>query len=409
MLGVGFVLTACGGGTSGTSGTSQPILPGTSPSPTPVPSPSGTPNSGATLNVVSGIQAASQTPAATLDVFANADPSGQVFDKWTGATALLLTSGERRSGTLQIASTSTVTANYKPLPSFTPDTKVLNGLPASDPAAVNAYWHFPSMGLRGLIFRFHGTTGSGGPQFTKTENLKFARDAIASGFAVASLDSVDRVNKMWNATVNQSNPAANPDVANIQTLIAMFVAQGLMPSTTPVFGSGHSDGAGAALRFAFLLNWKASHQSGAPGTTQIAQATTVPGIWTMAQNDVVQDPNRNTSAKTNSDALAARMIPTSYSIEAPSAVYSTRFTQIPGIGTADSQVIYNSLKSANLLDAKDYQINDPTTINFTPIIPSQFSAFGTEITSQLNVAYTAHEFSAGMDRRVLDFFSAHLT
>lgn len=401
VCGFGLIAASCSSG--GSPGASS-----ATPAPTPMPAPTPTPTPTGTLTVVSGIQAATQTPGATLDVFADADPAGQVFDKWTGGVASLQTAGERRSGTLPLTTNTTVTATYKPLAAFTPNTTILNRLAASDPAAVNAYWHFPSVPLRGLILRFHGSGGNGGSQFTKIEELKFARDSIGSGFAVASLDSNDRVGKSWDQIVNQSNPAASPDVANIQKLIAMFVTLGLMLPSTPVFGSGHSDGAGAALRFAFLLNWKASHQHCVPGSLAIAQATTVPGIWTMAQNDTLADPNRNASAKINSDALAGHMIATSYIIVAPSAVYSTRFSQIPGISTADSAVIYTSLKTASLLDAKDYQTTDPTTVNFTPIIPPQFSAFGKDIVDQLNVAYTAHQFSSATSRRVLDFFVARL-
>ncbi len=403
VIGFGLVAlttVACGG-------TSTPTATPAAATPTPTPTPPVATPAG-TLTVVNGIQAVTQTPGATLDVFANADPVGQVFDKWTGSTAILLTAGERRSGTLALTGSNTITASFKALAAFTPTTRILNNVAANDPTAVNAYWFFPTPMPRGVIFRFHGTGGNGGTQFTKVEELKFARDAVGSGFAVVSLDSNDRVNKSWDATVNQANPAANIDVANIQSLISLFISQQLMTAATPVFGSGHSDGAGAALRFAFLLNWKASHQHCVPGTPQIAQVTTVPGIWTMAQNDTVADPNRNASAKSNSDLLAARGIATAYIVVAPSAVYPSRFSQIPGVSVTDSTAIYTSLKTANLLNANDYQINDPTNVNLTPIIPAQYSAFGKDIQDQLFVAYTAHQFSSATARRVLDFFVARL-
>ncbi|MBC7504308.1 MAG: hypothetical protein H7267_01040 [Sandarakinorhabdus sp.] len=291
------------------------------------------------MTVVSGIQAASKTLGATLDVFADADPVGQVFDKWTGGAAILLTPGERRSGTTPLATNTSITATYRPLAQFTPQTTVLNGVPASSASAVNAYWFFPRALPRGVIFRFHGAGGNGGTQFVKTEELKFARDAVADGYAVVSLVSNDRVNRTWDGTVNQANPAANVDVANIQALIALLTSKGLLSAATPLFGSGHSAGAGNALRVAFLLNWKASHQHCVPGPPAIAAATTVPGIWTMAQNDTREDQMRNTDALTNSNALAARNIATAYMVVAPSAVYPSRFAQIVGLSLADSMAI----------------------------------------------------------------------
>lgn len=367
----------------------------------PVPAP-------AVLNINAGIRAVTKTPSASIDVFANADPSGMVFDTWTGDTASLLVPGERRSGALLVAGTKNITATFKPLPAFTPSTIVLNGQPASTSTAVNAYWYFPTALPLGVIFRFHGTGGSGSAQFSKVEEQKFARDAVASGFAVVSLDSSDRVNKSWDSTTIPADPMANVDVVNIQQLISNFRAQALINANTPIFASGHSDGAGAALRFAFLLNWKASHQSCVPGTPSIAQATTVPGIWTMAQNDTFADPQRAAKALDNANALAARGIASQYILVPPSAVYPSRFTQISGISTVDSQNIYNALRAAGLLDANDYLISDPNLTNFTPIIPTQYQSYSQDIVGQIFAAYSAHQFSTATSRRVLDFFRARL-
>ena len=182
-----------------------------------------------------------------------------------------------------------------------------------------------------------------------------------------------------------------------------------MNDVTPVFASGMSAGAGAALRFAYLLHWKAIHQACVPGTLQIAQTTTVPGIWTMAQNDTREEPTRDADALTNSNALAARGIATQYVLVAPSAVYPARFAQIASITEADSQLIYATLRLAGLLDANDFQTTDPNDVaNLAAIIPAAYTAFAAEIGNQLNVAYTAHQFSAATNRRVLDFFKARL-
>lgn len=400
---VAFTVSACGSDSSPTTST----LPTAASPPPPTPTPTPTP---VTLTVTNGIQAATQTSGATLDVFANADPTGQIFDKWTGATSVLQNPGERRSGVLAFAASSTIVATYKPLAQFTPQTAVLNGLPASNSAAVNAYWFFPRSLPRGVVFRFHGTGGNGGTQFTKVEELKFARDCVADGYAVVSLDSNDRVNKNWDGTVNPANPAANIDVANVQQLIAQLTTLGLMNAATPIFASGHSAGAGNALRTAFLLNWKASHQSCVPGPLAIAQATTVPGIWTMAQNDTREVATRNADALTASNALSMRPVPiaTSYTVVAPSAVYPTRFTQIPGLSVADSTAIYNALKTAGALTTLDYQIADPNDLNLTPIVPAAYSAYTKDIQDQLFTAYAAHQFSSATSRRVLDFFAARL-
>lgn len=395
---IAFTVTACGSDSSSSTAVT-PAPTGSTPTQLPV-----------ALTVMNGIQAASQTVGATLDVFANADLPGQVFDKWTGATGLLLNPGERKSGVTTIEASSTVLATYKSLAQFTPQTAVLNGLPTSNIAAVNAYWFFPLSLPRGVIFRFHGAGGNGAALFTKSEDLKFARDCVADGYAIVSLDSNDRVNKTWDTSVNQVNPATNADVSNVQMLIAKLTSQGLMNASSPIFASGHSAGAGNALRTAFLLNWKASHQSCVPGPLAIAQATNVPGIWTMAQNDTREVPTRNSDALAASKALSMRPVPiaTSYTVEAPSAIYPTRFTQIPGLDQTGSASIYNSLKLAGVLNSQDYQIVDPNDLNLVPIIPTVYASYAKDIQDQLFVAYAAHQFSSATSRRVLDFFAARI-
>ena len=392
-------LLGCSGDSS-TTPASTPVA--NAPAPAPAPAPTA-PVGNLTVNV--GISAASQTPSALLDIFANADAAGMVFDKWTGDTSVLLTPGERRSGTIAFSGDKSVTATYKSLAAFVPQIAVINGAGSS---AVSAYWYFPQSLLKGVIFRFHGKGGNGGSQFQKIEESKFVRDAVGDGFAVVSLDSQDRVSKTWDSTVNVSNPSANSDVANILGLINNFKSQNLMTASTPIFGSGHSDGAGAALRFSYLLTWRASHQHDVPGPTQLAQATTVPGIWTMSQNDTREDPSRNASALTNSNILAARNIATQYILMAPSAVYPMRFTQIPTITAADSQAIYNAFKAAGILDANNYQVRDPFDVNFAPLIPAAFSSKENEIVDQLNVAYASHQFQSASNRRVLEFFKSRL-
>ncbi|MCY7388569.1 MAG: hypothetical protein LH481_10975, partial [Burkholderiales bacterium] len=81
-----------------------------------------------------------------------------------------------------------------------------------------------------------------------------------------------------------------------------------------------------------------------------------------------------------------------------------------GVSAAASTDIYNAFKSGGLLDANDFQNRDPTSAAATnlsaTLIPNASKPFSAEIQSQMNVAFSAHQFSAGNNRRVLDFFKA---
>jgi len=140
---------------------------------------------------------------------------------------------------------------------------------------------------------------------------------------------------------------------------------------------------------------------------QIAQVTIVPGIWTMAQRDTREQPTRNADAITNSNVLAGRGIPTQYIVVAPRAVYPTRFTQIVGVSETDPRAICTAPRSTAALDGNDYLVKAPNDMtNLAGLVPPSLTRCASEVGSQLNIAYTAHQFSAATERRVLDFFSA---
>ena len=76
---------------------------------------------------------------------------------------------------------------------------------------------------------FHGSGGSGAGFFTNSETRVFTADAVAEGFGVVALDSEDRVNRQWNPTV----ALTNPDVQNVQDVVALFRARNFIAAATP--------------------------------------------------------------------------------------------------------------------------------------------------------------------------------
>jgi dienelactone hydrolase len=285
---------------------------------------------------------------------------------------------------------------------------VVNNLPETDRNAVKAYFAFPSGPPRGVVFRFHGSNGSGGALFTKAEESRFARDLVADGFAVVALDSNDRQNRQWDNRVNAANPSENKDVANIQGVIQMLVDEGLMTPQTPCFASGHSNGGGFAPRAAYMLGWKASHSSCASSQASLMQITSVPQIFTMMENDELTGPSARAEALANHDLLESRGVASEYWVNPPSALYPTRFMQIEGLSAADSAELYEALKREGFLDEQGFQKQSPRTSGWERALTPNTRERRSAIEDLLKAAYADHSFSADRSALLRRFFAARL-
>jgi hypothetical protein len=356
-----------------------------------------------TLTVTNGALGPALTPGATNHLWADPPGTNAVFDRWTGDTNLLADPYAWHTTAIMPTTNAVVTATFKAAPPWTPTTHILNGLAANDPDAVRLIYFFPPNPV-GVIFRFHGTGGLASSFFNKVEDFAFARDAVAAGYAVAALDSADRTNRMWAASAT----AANVDVVSVQAAIDYFISLGLMTTNTPKFAVGMSNGGGFAPKPAHFLGFNACAiwcASGAP--MALFNVTTVPTIWNLALYDDLYDhtdflPN----ATTNLGRLAARGIAGELRENPPAPVHPRRFLRVPGLSAPNGQTIYNSLKTAGLLDAQDFLVSDPGTNGWFATLPPGFGPYQTEIQDQLDCCYSAHKFFSDYNHHTLRFFGA---
>ncbi|MBC8043353.1 MAG: hypothetical protein IAF08_07895 [Rhizobacter sp.] len=367
-------------------------------------------NSPQTLTVTTGSGGGTYTGGDTVNIWANPYPAGQVFDKWTGDVAALTDIYAWHTALTMPASSVNLTATYKSAPAWTAQYEVINGS--------NVYSYFPAF-HKGVITLYHGSGGNARSWMKGTdgetpnvESQNFCWDAVAAGYAVIATESTDRIadpnaNKQWD---NAFNNPANPDVLLIKALIDTFKARGKVAASEPVYSVGMSNGGGFSCGVASVLSFKAAGIFCVPGLAQIVSQTTVPMIWCLAQNDVNEDPTRNTEAATNRNTLANRGIGTALYINPPSPVYPYRLWRIAGIDSAGSRLIYNALKSNGYLDGKDYlTINPKTTTTWTAVIPAPYNAnfYLGDIGDQLAACYAEHKFYSDFGNKVIKFFDAH--
>ncbi len=365
----------------------------------------GTASAQTTLTVRNGALGLETAPGATNHVWADPPSADAVFDRWTGDTTLLADPTAWHTTAVMPAAPATVTATYKPAPPWTAATSVLNGRPATDPAAVRLLYHFPANPV-GVIFFFHGSGGSATGWFDNVENLTLLRDAVAAGYAVAALDSSDRTLRQWDSAIT----AGNVDVGNVRSAIAYFTGAGLLTADTPKFAVGMSNGGGFAPKPAYFLGFRGCAiwcASGQPA--QVFNVTTVPTIWNLAQNDDRFDhTDFLADSQANLAALRAQQTPVAGELRetVPSPVYPRRFLRVPGLTAADSQFIYDRLNDGGFLDAAGYLRADPETSGWENVLPATYRPYLNAILAQLDCCYSGHRFFSDFSSRTLQFFGA---
>ncbi len=350
-----------------------------------------------TINVLNGYGGGTYRGTSNLiHIWAAANPPNMVFDKWVGDTNLLVDVNAWHTRVSLKKKVITLTATYKSAPNWSPTYETINGR--------NFGYYFPP-NIRGLVFRFHGTGGNGSSFFNSVEDRVTANDLVAAGFAVASPDSDDRVNKQWDATL----PPNNVDINNVQAIINSFISRGLITANTSIFSLGMSNGGAFSPRVAYALQFKAAATFCAQGGGYI-NITNVPQIWNMAQYDDNANVGSagNAGALANAQFLASRGIVTQYNVNPSSPVYPERFARIPGLTLSDSQIIFNSLKSNGFMDGNNYLLRNPDTSGWESFVPTIYNAYRGDISDELDICYARHKYYSDFDSRLIQFFNARL-
>ncbi len=319
-----------------------------------------------------------------VHIWADPDPAGQVFDRWTGTTGYLADPLARHT-TLQVTDVGCcdLTATYRAAPVWQPAAREIEGR--------QVYFHAPPEPV-GLVFFFHGAGGSSagwiGPQ--NVEQWSLLRDAVARGYAVAVTESEDRQARQWSPV---EPPAANPDIQHVARLQALLVDSGQLSAGLPTFGVGMSNGGAFVSRVADALGWRGAAVYAAACRARIADTTTVPLVWLLAENDRRVS---NQDAYACHQRLAERGIDTELHVNGPSPVYPERFWRLPAVSAADSRRAYDALRGARLLDRLDFQLLPP--FETSQVAEAALTAAGTVPVNlageQLDVTYGEHRFSA---------------
>ena len=348
------------------------------------------------VNVANGSGSGTFDASRTLPVWADSPESGRVFDRWTGDTDALVDPASAHTVILasQTRAAVTVTANYHSTATWPATSEPFNG--------VTLNYYFPPGAFAGVITLHHGTGGSGANFFQKIEYRAFCEDAAARGYGLVALDSLDRGNRQWDATV----AASNVDIQNVQAALNLLTARGLMTAITPRFALGMSNGGGFTSKVAYFLGYTAADSYCAQASN--GNLSNVPIMGNMAMNDANDNVGTagNDQALVNFGSAVARGVSASFARNAPAPLNVNRFARITGLTPPDSAAIFQSIKSAGFLDAQDFLTAPPSTSGVQNSIPAAYTLYRSPILDQLSATYTEHQFFSDANRRTLTFFAA---
>ncbi len=367
---------------------------------TPNPTPQPTPTT-ATVQVSNGYGSGTATIGDSVFVWSNPPAAGTVFDKWTGDVSGLKYPNEWKTKAKIAANGLNLTATYKTTTAFQFVGEIING--------ASVYYYVPT-GYKGVILPFHGASGNAtGWIGANVENENFVRYAVANGYAVVITESVDRTNKKWS---NATTATTNPDIVNIDAILANLKQRGILPDQSKLFGVGMSQGSGFCSLITALRNYKAGALYCVPGISAVFEQSSVPILWNISRNDVTEEPTRLADSYANYKKLAGRGIRAEFYVNEPSPVYPERFLIIAGVDKATSNQIYSDLKTGGQLDANDFFKTNPRQSDawktvLSPTIAANKSLVS-NIEDQVFVCYTEHKFHKDANARTIAFFDKSL-
>jgi hypothetical protein len=366
-------------------------------------------------------------PAGSIvDIIANPPAPGQVFDRWTGTTAVLGTNSIATALSrvaITVPTTAVIlTATYKDAPAWTPsvvssfnpqaDTTVKT---APTTVATTLTYYIPAEAT-GLVFLLHATGGSAGEWFERPQQLLLARDLVAAGYGIAALNSVNRTTGTWAAPAVLAN---NLDALNPAAAIDRLVALGALAANKPIFLLGNAAGANAAARYADLLATASPARpvKGAvlflsAGVDTLAITSRVPQFFALAANDSNLGATGLQDARDASQFLLGRGVATAITSNALAPVYPSRFRSLGLLAASftddDALAIWTALKTAGYLDANGYPKSVPTAAAVSAAVPAAYRARASEIAAEIAVAAAEAEFFSDASARILNFLNGRV-
>ena len=352
----------------------------------------------------------------SVHVWAKNCLANETFNNWTIDSSILNGLNEWHSWFIMPAKNVNLTANIKTI-NYQLNYEKIKG----KSVLKNVYYFFPS-GHKGIVYLFHGSNGSASNWTKNYENTALIKDLISEGLAVVfteaeevslNNDSNGDGSLRWNTSTLDSS--SNLDFANIKAISDTFYNRGYSNRSIPRYCIGQSNGGSASIAVASFFKMKACVAYCASGgaTSSIINTTNTPIKFCLQQwdNNSVMGQQGNANAISNSDALKLRGVCSVFNINRSSPVYPSRFSRNVLISENVSSLIFNELKSNNLLTDKNllkgYAQNVWDAVKLTPQKFPTIAALNSDqiavIDEQLSSTSADHQFYSDANKKTIHF------
>jgi len=345
------------------------------------------------VRVIHGSGSGSYHVGSTIYIWANPSNPGWSFDSWKGDTEEFPDIRSMHVTLVMPSRDLWVKATYKQIPLWQAEYEVIAGR--------DVYYYFPPVS-KGIILFFHGSGGDA-REWTDlgAERRYFYDEAIAEGYTIIAINSIDRVNKEWEVGLPVET---NPDIQGVSSILDVFRSRGQIKDTTSIYGIGMSRGGRFATIAGYALRMKAVAMMVANSVEEMISVSTVPMMWCLAQHDVIIERDQ---AFADYQQLKKRGVDTDFYVHSSTPLYPFYFVITNGIDYAGSAQFLADLKDHGFLDENNFLIENPRFSNWQTFAADYSEEIRLDIQDRLYVAYGEHAFYSDCDHRILDFFNAH--
>ena len=369
-----------------------------------------------TLSVQNGYGSGQYAAGDTVHIWAQEDPSGDVFYTWNGDYNLLDYRQNWHTTLVMPARNVTVSAQFESLPAGITANSEMIPVPGHQ---VQVTYALPP-NMKGAVWLFNGKNGRGSAWFDNKEKLDYVRALLLRQYGVIAMDSeeVSLQNDLDNsgefAFYLTPDTLNNKDLVNVRAVRDHLEDRGLLPTGTVYAASGFSSGAAFSEVLAAALGWRASLSHNTPGIDYIVQNAFTPHY----QNNAVNDNGPNVGEEGNVSAYADyltyqnRGVCSKWILQEEQPIYPERFARVEGISVERSRLLFTAMKAAGLLTSDNYQKNTPSDIEaqyeanpaaFASVFQGLSAAQISQMFDQLGAAYAVHAFRSDYNGTAIQF------
>ena len=371
------------------------------------------------LTVVNGYGSGNYNTGDTVNIWSEAFHGRSYFATWSGDTILLNDPLDWHTRLVMPDQDVTVEADIRELP-----TDVVIGsthIQAVD-TLKDVWFGFPtSSSIKGVVWLFHGTNGSGRNWFVSTNMFTVVKRLLAAGYATVSLDCEEQT---YDEDFNLDgvfrwdygfDSLQNVDLRNVKAIRDSLIASGLIDASIPNIAYGYSAGGSFATHIATQLGWRAGVTHNAAGVPWVAEFGWTPILYSMTANDNHPDVGTagNIQAEANFAELTSRGICSEFHLTRTQPLYPERFARDSTISLALSEAIFNELKNNAAVDENNSVIytGDQLAVIVSanpfqwPVILSLTTAQQLSVGDELDESYATHRFNSdlfGSDLRFIE-------